>query len=90
MKENTFVTVNNFELSIEEVFGMMLMLDGFELRDTLKIISVSLIFKSRNVTPHQDDVQRALNNLRYELGMERASNFEAWCVQKKLIKTLSF
>ena len=36
VKENTLVTVNNFELSIEEVFGLMFLLDGFELRDTLK------------------------------------------------------
>ena len=87
VKENTLVTVNNFELSIEEVFGLMFLLDGFELRDTLKNYFGILEFAaSRNVTPHQDDVQRALNNLRYELGMERASNFETWCIQNKINK----
>jgi len=85
MSDKTFVTVNDLELSLKETLGLILLLDGFELRDTMKHYFGILEFAiSRNAIPAKDDVQQALDDLRHSFGMERASNFTEWCSQNAI------
>ena len=57
MSDKTFVTVNDLELSLKETLGLVLLLDGFELRDTIKHYFGILEFAtSRNAIPAKEDV----------------------------------
>ena len=87
MDKKTVVSVNDLRLSLKEVLGLMLLLDDFELRDTLKYYFGILQFAaSRKVNPDQHNIQQALNDVRHSLGMERASNFEEWCNKNSISK----
>ena len=87
MDKKTVVSVNDLRLSLKEVLGLMLLLDDFELRDTLKYYFGILQFAaSRKVNPDQHNIQQALNGVRHSLGMERASNFEEWCNKNSISK----
>ena len=42
MDGKTFITINGEKLSIMDVFSLMLLLDGFELRESMKGIILEL------------------------------------------------
>lgn len=87
MTDKTFISVNDLKLSVDEALGLILLLDGFELRDAMKNYFGILEFASaRNIKPRKESIQEALDDLRCELGMERASNFKEWCSQQNINK----
>lgn len=87
MSKSNFISVNDYELSIDETLALMFLFDGYEYRDTIKSYFGIIEFaKARNLKLENEDLQNALNKFRQDWGLERAQNFQEWCFQKKVSK----
>lgn len=85
MDDRTFITVNGKKLSIMDVFNLMLLLDGFELRESMQNhFGIIEFAASRNIYPEKEQIQEALDELRCDWGMEKISNFQEWCTKNNL------
>lgn len=80
MDGKTFITINGEKLSIMDVFSLMLLLEGFELRESMRNhFGIIEFAASKNIYPEKEQIQEALDELRYDWGMEKSSNFQEWC-----------
>ena len=85
MNKNSFMRVNDQELSTDDTLALMYLLDGFEIRESIKAHFGILEFaRARKVELTNLDLQQGLDELRYQLGLERATNFQQWCLVKKV------
>ena len=85
MDGKTFITINGEKLSIMDVFSLMLLLDGFELRESMRNhFGIIEFAASKNIYPEKEQIQEALDELRYDWGMEKSSNFQEWCKKNNI------
>ena len=85
MEDKTFITINGKNLSVMDVFSLMFLLDGFELRESMRNhFGIIEFAASKNIYPEKEQIQEALDELRYDWGMEKSSNFQEWCKKNNI------
>lgn len=79
MSKKPYLSVNNFDLSIQDVHTFMQMLDGYDVRLSLQYqFSILEYATSQNVKLEQSEIQDALDTFRYEMELGSAHVFEQW------------
>ena len=85
MEDETFISINGKKLSVMDVFSLMFLLDGFELRESMRNhFGIIEFAASKNIYPEKEQIQEALDELRYDWGMEKSSNFQEWCKKNNI------
>ncbi len=79
MTKPTFLNVNGNELSVDDTQSLAYLLDGYDIRSSLKThMAVLEMARAKGLTLTPDDMREEFDEYRYETGLEQSVAVQTW------------